>query len=68
MPRSKLSSLLPRVETTIKYLTLTGLTDSSCTACKTREAQRIFNKLLIKIKVFFLIKVNHPLCLELPDK
>lgn len=38
MPRSKLSSLLPRVETMIRYLTLTELMDSSCTAYKTREA------------------------------
>lgn len=38
MPSSKLSSLLPRVETMIRYLTLTVLTDSSCTAYKAREA------------------------------
>lgn len=33
MPSRMLSCLLPRVETTIRYLTLLGLKDSSCTAC-----------------------------------
>ena len=32
MPSRRLSILLQPVETTIRYLTLTGLTDSNCTA------------------------------------
>ena len=35
MPSRMLSGLLPRVETTIRYLTLMGLMDSNCTACTT---------------------------------
>lgn len=34
MPSSRLSFLLVRVETISRYLTLTGLTDSNCTACE----------------------------------
>lgn len=42
MPSRMLSCLLPVVETTIRYLTLTRLTDSNCTACmpEYREGQR----------------------------
>lgn len=42
IPSSTLSCLLARVETMIRYLTLTALTDSSCTAwwpCKRKELQ-----------------------------
>lgn len=40
MPSKMLSCLFPSVETTIRYLTLTGLTDSNCTACMTEPTDR----------------------------
>lgn len=40
MPSRMLSCLLQRVETTIRYLTLTELTDSNCTACATECRER----------------------------
>lgn len=48
MPSSMLSCLLQRVETMIRYLTRTGLTDSSCTACRRRERKKLFSLATLK--------------------
>lgn len=39
MPSRMLSCLLASVETTIRYLTLTELTESNCTACMKRYTE-----------------------------
>lgn len=66
MPSRMLSCLLPRVETMIRYLTLTELTDSNCTACTTDTVFQNFGKMQIHVALrSALIKLDRLIILSI---